>query len=153
MAKYNFEDMDVNLSHLEAAISGDNSELVCAFWWNETPQGADYWQEQYDDTSDLDRGELNRIRHDYLEWRKEPIEEAGFISVRQDAVNSPSHYGNGEIECIVYMKDNMDPQMFQGYLEGNAKKYLHRWRYKGNGTEDLKKARWYLDRLIKELDS
>ena len=73
--------------------------------------------------------------------------------VNNDTVNNPSHYGNGEIECIVYMKDNMDPQMFQGYLEGNAKKYLHRWRYKGNGVEDLKKARWYLDRLIKELDN
>jgi hypothetical protein len=50
------------------------------------------------------------------------------------------------------MKDNMDHMMFMGYLEGNAKKYLHRYRYKGKPVEDLKKARWYLDRLIGEME-
>jgi hypothetical protein len=35
----------------------------------------------------------------------------------------------------------------RGFLEGNVIKYLWRWREK-NGLEDLKKARWYLDRLI-----
>lgn len=49
------------------------------------------------------------------------------------------------------MKDNMDPLMFMGYLEGAAKKYLHRYRYKGSGVQDLEKARWYLDRLIQEM--
>ena len=34
-----------------------------------------------------------------------------------------------------------------GYLDGNAVKYLSRWRYK-NGLEDLKKARHYIDKLI-----
>jgi hypothetical protein len=37
------------------------------------------------------------------------------------------------------------------YLQGNIMKYLWRYRYK-NGTEDLKKARWYLDRLITEVE-
>lgn len=69
-----------------------------------------------------------------------------------DVVNKPPHYGNGSIECIDYMKDNMDGMMFMGYLEGNCKKYLHRYRYKGKPVEDLKKARWYLDRLISELE-
>jgi hypothetical protein len=50
------------------------------------------------------------------------------------------------------MKDNMDNLMFMGYLEGNCKKYLHRYRYKGKPVEDLKKARWYLDRLIIEME-
>ena len=50
------------------------------------------------------------------------------------------------------MKDNMDFQMFLGYLEGNTKKYLHRFRYKGKPVEDLKKARWYLDQLITEME-
>jgi hypothetical protein len=68
-----------------------------------------------------------------------------------DPINKPPHYGNGEIECIDYMKDNMDPLMFMGYLEGNAKKYLHRYRYKSKPVEDLEKARWYLDRLIQEM--
>ena len=58
-----------------------------------------------------------------------------------DLINNPPHYGDGSIECIDYMKDNMDSMMYMGYLEGNTKKYLHRYRYKGKPVEDLKKAR------------
>lgn len=69
-----------------------------------------------------------------------------------DNVNQPPHYGNGEIECIDYMRDNMDPVMFMGYLEGNTKKYLHRYRYKDKPLQDLRKAQWYLDRLVEEME-
>jgi hypothetical protein len=69
-----------------------------------------------------------------------------------DNVNSPDHYNYGSIECIEYLQDNMSWEGFTGYLEGNCKKYLHRWRYKTKPLEDLKKARWYLDRLIGELE-
>lgn len=69
-----------------------------------------------------------------------------------DVVNHPPHYGEGKIECIEYLKDNMDVMMFMGYLEGNIKKYLHRYRYKGKPLEDLKKAHWYLNRLIEEME-
>jgi hypothetical protein len=65
----------------------------------------------------------------------------------QDNVNSPSHYGQGEIEAIDYIKDTLTEEEWIGYLRGNISKYLHRWRYK-NGLEDLKKAQWYLNRLI-----
>jgi hypothetical protein len=64
-----------------------------------------------------------------------------------DPIN-PSHYRQGGIECIEAMKVALGGG-FLGYLRGNAIKYL--WRYdKKNGVEDLKKARWYLDRLIQE---
>jgi len=69
-----------------------------------------------------------------------------------DVVNHPPHYGEGKIECIEYLKDNMDVMMFMGYLEGNIKKYLHRYRYKNKPLEDLKKAQWYLNRLIEEME-
>ena len=69
-----------------------------------------------------------------------------------DPVEHPAHYNNGGIECIDYLKDNMSWEGYTGYLEGNCKKYLHRWRYKAKPLEDLKKARWYLDRLISELE-
>lgn len=70
----------------------------------------------------------------------------------EDVVNSPAHYaGKGEIECIDYMRQRLSEQEFEGYLNGNVIKYIHRWRYK-NGVEDLKKAQWYLDRLIKEME-
>lgn len=69
-----------------------------------------------------------------------------------DPVNSPAHYNTGGIECIDYLKDNMSWEGYTGYLEGNCKKYLHRWRYKQKPLEDLKKAFWYLDKLIQELE-
>jgi len=69
-----------------------------------------------------------------------------------DAVNNPDHYNYGSIECIDYLKDNLSREGYTGYLEGNCKKYLHRWRHKQKPLEDLKKARWYLDRLISELE-
>ena len=72
---------------------------------------------------------------------------------KKDPVAKPPHYNNGNIECIDYLKDNMPKEAFIGYLEGNVKKYLHRWRYKVKPTEDLKKAQWYLDYLIKEVDN
>ena len=73
-------------------------------------------------------------------------------SEMSDIINNPPHYGDGSIECIDYMKDNMDGMMFLGYLEGNTKKYLHRYRHKGKPLEDLKKAKWYLNRLIEEME-
>ena len=68
-----------------------------------------------------------------------------------DNVNHPSHYGQGNIEAIEYISDFLSYDEYQGYLRGNIAKYLHRWPYK-NGIEDLKKARWYLDRLIEEME-
>ena len=67
-----------------------------------------------------------------------------------DNVNSPSHYGQGEIEAIVYIKDFLPKEEYIGYLRGNIAKYLHRWRYK-NGVEDLEKAQVYLGWLITEI--
>jgi hypothetical protein len=69
----------------------------------------------------------------------------------QDNVNSPSHYGQGEIEAIDYIKDILTEEEWIGYLRGNISKYLHRWRYK-NGLEDLKKAQWYLNRLTNSME-
>jgi hypothetical protein len=64
-----------------------------------------------------------------------------------DNVNHPPHYNIGKIECIDYLEDNLG-EGFEYYLEGNVKKYLHRFRHKGNDITDLRKARWYLDKLI-----
>jgi hypothetical protein len=64
-----------------------------------------------------------------------------------DPVN-PSHYKQGGIECIEAIKAATGDG-FIGYVWGNVLKYLWRWPKKG-GVDDLKKARWYLDRLIRE---
>ena len=61
-----------------------------------------------------------------------------------DNINSPAHYNQGKIETIDYIED-------MNYLEGNIIKYISRYKYK-NGVEDVKKAKWYIDRLIKNLE-
>jgi hypothetical protein len=68
---------------------------------------------------------------------------------RTDDPINPSHYKQGPIECIEAIKAATGDG-FVGYVWGNVLKYLWRWPKKG-GIDDLKKARWYLDRLIKEV--
>lgn len=68
-----------------------------------------------------------------------------------DNVNHPAHYGTGTIECIEYIEDFLTTEELIGYYRGNVAKYLHRWRYK-NGVEDLKKAQWYLKKLIQLME-
>ena len=69
-----------------------------------------------------------------------------------DAVNHPSHYTGSGIECIEAIKASMTPDALAGYLKGNVQKYLWRYEKKVSHIEDLKKARWYLDYLINELE-
>jgi hypothetical protein len=67
-----------------------------------------------------------------------------------DSVNHPPHYNQGGIECIEAIKAALGDG-FAAYLRGNVLKYLWRCEHKG-GIEDLKKAAWYLDRAIKEME-
>ena len=68
----------------------------------------------------------------------------------EDMVNSPAHYNKAGIETIDAIQA-MTGDGFEFYLQGNIMKYLWRYRYK-NGVEDLKKAEWYLNKLIKHYD-
>ena len=70
--------------------------------------------------------------------------------LKLDFVNHPPHYTDGGIECIEAIEAQLTTEEYRGYLKGNCAKYIWRERHKG-GTESLKKARFYLDRLI-ELD-
>ena len=66
----------------------------------------------------------------------------------KDMVNSPSHYTQGSIECIDAIAQVVkDLDGMEAMCTGNAIKYLWRWKHK-NGVEDLKKAQWYLQRMI-----
>jgi hypothetical protein len=70
-----------------------------------------------------------------------------------DMVNHPSHYNQGGIECIDCIKSAIVGKVgIEAFCVGNAIKYLFRYEEK-NGIEDVKKARWYIDRLIKELEN
>ena len=68
-----------------------------------------------------------------------------------DMVNHPKHYTAGKIEVISIMEDQLTDEEYRGYIKGQVIKYITRERHK-NGLEDLKKAAWYLNRLIKRLE-
>jgi hypothetical protein len=67
-----------------------------------------------------------------------------------DPVNRPSHYTAGGIECIDAIKASMPTEAFLGFLKGNVQKYMWRYEKKVAPVEDLKKAQWYLSKLIEE---
>lgn len=69
-----------------------------------------------------------------------------------DNVNNPKHYTDGSIECIDAIKASMSSEAFKGFLKGNVMKYMWRYEKKVNPKEDLEKARWYLDKLIGEVE-
>ena len=62
-------------------------------------------------------------------------------------MESPSHYTKGTIQPIDYAEDHN-----MSFVEGNIIKYVTRYKYKG-GLEDLKKAEYYLNRLIKNYEN
>ena len=68
-----------------------------------------------------------------------------------DMVHSPPHYNQAGIECIDAIRAATDGG-YEYYLQGNIIKYLWRYRYK-NGVEDLEKAKWYLEKLIEEIEN
>lgn len=59
-----------------------------------------------------------------------------------------NHYDKYQIKPIAALQDWLSEEEYRGYLRGNAIKYQIRYRDKG-GAEDLKKAQWYLDELLK----
>jgi hypothetical protein len=69
-----------------------------------------------------------------------------------DAIN-PAHYQTGGIESIDYMKAKATPEEFNGFLRLTALKYLSRYGYKDDVLQEVKKAKWYIERLIKELEN
>jgi hypothetical protein len=71
----------------------------------------------------------------------------------KDNVNHPSHYTQGAIECIDAIKEATKGLLgIEAVCTANIIKYVWRWKFK-NGVEDLRKARWYLDRLIEEVSN
>ena len=63
------------------------------------------------------------------------------------SVNHPKHYNTGKIEVIDAIEE-----WEMGFCDGNVIKYVARHRHKGKPIEDLKKAKWYLERLIQQYE-
>ena len=89
--------------------------------------------------------EWDAIRKDRYYDNRSPKE----VPYAPDLVNQPEHYRVGEVEAIDYIAQQLGTGV-KDYLLGNVHKYLHRHRFKGQAVEDLRKARWYLEKLIYE---
>lgn len=71
---------------------------------------------------------------------------------KHDVVNHPSHYTAGAVECIDALEAATDGLTgIEAVCTANAIKYLWRWKRK-NGVEDLRKAAWYINRLIRRIE-
>jgi hypothetical protein len=113
------KDRDRIVESLEKAIRN-------GFDWQLTPEGYEYW----DKFSEMEITLLKIITPE--EFYNDPI--------------NPDHYKNA-VETIDAIEASMTPEAFRGYLKGNVIKYVTRYEKK-NGVEDLKKANWYLSKLI-----
>ena len=96
------------------------------------------------------------VKYDSFKW--EELQPGGgiipgqetFKEPKKDNIN-PSHYKNGKVECIDALESaTVNKTGLEAVCTANVIKYL--WRYEDkNGLEDVKKAQWYLEKLIKHL--
>lgn len=79
-----------------------------------------------------------------------PSEEAIVESfTEKELVNHPKHYGGDTTyECIKVLKNWLPEEQYKGFLRGNTLKYLCRVGNKDETVQELKKAKWYLEKLI-----
>lgn len=110
-------------------------------------EGTDAKMEEYDDGGFINWGWAARPT---IVAQREPVTNATPVATN-DVVNHPSHYTQGGIECIdAITAATVGKTGIEAVCVANVVKYL--WRYEEkNGLEDVKKARWYLERLISEL--
>ena len=92
------------------------------------------------------------IEEQLEETKKRLKEELEVKLEKEDVINHPKHYTQGEIECIEvikYINDKLHMEGYEGYCLGNFIKYIWRCNFK-NGWEDIEKAIFYLNELLAE---
>ena len=92
------------------------------------------------------------IEEQLEETKKRLKEELEVKLEKEDVVNHPKHYTQGEIECIdaiKYINKKLCMEGYEGYCLGNFIKYIWRCNFK-NGWEDIDKAIFYLNELLAE---
>ena len=87
----------------------------------------------------------------YAVW-EEADKELKAASSKTDAVNYPDHYKIGDIECIDVMLATQGVDAVINFCICNSFKYIYRHVNK-NGLEDIRKAKWYLDKALELVDS
>ena len=118
----------------------------------ETFKEFNMWHEYTDDVS-LDPEGIEGL-NEILARRKDVIDISKNWYGSKDMVNSPAHYTRGSQEVIDIIEQAISdaPSNAEGYLQGQALKYLLRVWLKDNPKQDCEKAVWYLNRLINKLN-
>lgn len=117
------------IKHLRQAIQGETEYAVCGTY-AALPAGF---------VTYLDETTCKKCIKDFH----------GTPTSKPDHVNHPAHYTQGKVECIDAIESAITGlNGMEAHCTGTAIKYLWRWKQKG-GTEDLHKAKWYIDRILK----
>lgn len=100
-------------------------------------------------------GNSEKVKDKPVPVKKSEKQQSECEEIKSDTVNHPAHYqlrgfpaGFETIDVIEAVTADM--KGMEAVCTANALKYIIRWKHK-NGVEDLRKARWYLDRLIGEV--
>ena len=118
-----------------------------------------YWKSAYDDS-------INYITSKYSDMVKQASRMYDFFvtnisdtydnlkkSITDNFVDPIVKMFKNLFETIDYMKAKSTPEEFRGHLRLTALKYLSRYGKKDDELQELKKAKWYLDRLVQELEN
>ena len=73
--------------------------------------------------------------------------EDAYNAITGDNVNHPSHYETGKFECFDVMREVLGDDSVKDFCIANTFKYIYRHKRK-NGVEDIKKAKWYIDKYL-----
>lgn len=99
------------------------------------------------DSADIKEQYGEQVKNEVSEELRPKVEQ--FKKLLDDTmVNHPPHYTAGKVECIDALESaTVNLTGIEAVCTANAIKYLWRWKQK-NGVEDLRKAQWYISRLI-----
>lgn len=159
------EEKDMEIERLRGRSCGKSSETNCCGCCND-----DICKEDVVSIDKLVRpleftAELSDDFYDNLKKVSDPVQNRHFSvkieknvdsagDVEHDNVNHPKHYASASngIECIDAIEAATERLLgLEAVCTGNILKYIWRWKDK-NGVEDLKKAKWYLEKLIEEAE-
>jgi hypothetical protein len=107
-------------------------------------------------TCRLTKEEIDAVMAEYNAWPYGSDSTDAEADSTPDAIN-PDHYKVGGIETIDYMRAKSTPEEFEGYLRLSALKYLSRVGHKHGDhdaarAEEYRKALWFIDRLVREVE-
>ena len=132
--------------------NGDDNCQNCSKCWREAVKDIKFKNDiEGFNIYDSMQEDLNRIERKMKEDKEVVLPLEKMPEELMDNVNHPNHYTQGKYEVIDYIEDKLSKEELQGYCVGNVLKYVSRFKHK-NRLEDLKKAEWYLNRLIKNME-